>query len=250
MDRAIQMTILHAAARGILHQFLGLIESLPSDATFTRESKVVPGSTIGKHVRHALDHIRILFEGLALIHRDTDSDDTDARVVNYDIRERNVPIESDRAVACIAITNLLRIIDVASRSITNPDKPVSLMCTVDPSRDDVPMTSTYARELWFVQHHAIHHAALIRAICVEYGCDVPEDFGVAPSTLKASDSPVEDDDATIEQRQSATQESTSQESHGQSQQASNKSSDNEQVNMMSGSSEINSSDGEDVKAKL
>ncbi|TPX42148.1 hypothetical protein SeMB42_g05265 [Synchytrium endobioticum] len=184
------LSTLHSASRSILSQFLHMLESLP-DASYRKESMVVPGSTIGKHVRHSLDHIRILFEGLGLMSRAPsgpvsapDWHGHSDHVINYDIRERNVPVETDKTAACVAIANLDHAIDVASSIMLHADKRVAVMGTVDPDRDDVPMTSTYARELWFVQHHAIHHAALIRAICVEFGLDVPATFGLAPSTEK------------------------------------------------------------------
>lgn len=39
-------------------------------------------------------------------------------------------------------------------------------------------------QLWFVALHAIHHFSLLRVIATgELGLKVPDNFGVAPSTL-------------------------------------------------------------------
>lgn len=62
--------------------------------------------------------------------------------------------------------------------------PVNILVIVSPSQTELlKLQSTLERELWFVVHHATHHAALIRSICVEIGLTVLKDFGVAPSTL-------------------------------------------------------------------
>ena len=39
-------------------------------------------------------------------------------------------------------------------------------------------------QLWFVSLHAIHHFSLLRVIaCAELNLKLPDNFGVAPSTL-------------------------------------------------------------------
>ncbi|RKP27730.1 hypothetical protein SYNPS1DRAFT_26630 [Syncephalis pseudoplumigaleata] len=52
------------AAMDILRQCQQMLEAVPDDDTYTAISRNVPGSTIGKHVRHLCDHFRLLFEGL------------------------------------------------------------------------------------------------------------------------------------------------------------------------------------------
>lgn len=59
----------------------------------------MPGATIGKHLRHILDHYRLLLDVL----------EADARgVLNYDKRVRLTSIETSRAEAAEAIRSLQR----------------------------------------------------------------------------------------------------------------------------------------------
>ncbi|MEP0552783.1 MAG: hypothetical protein ABJE29_00430, partial [Balneola sp.] len=44
--------------------------------------------------------------------------------------------------------------------------------------------SSIRRELQFLVSHTVHHYALIGLILKTMDVEVPEDFGVAPSTLK------------------------------------------------------------------
>jgi len=48
------------------------------------------------------------------------------------------------------------------------------------------------RELAYCVGHAVHHYAIIRLICSHLGIVVPEEFGIAPSTLKYRSSLVAD----------------------------------------------------------
>lgn len=47
--------------------------------------------------------------------------------------------------------------------------------------------TNFKRELWFVTHHAIHHAALIKIIASQFNYDLPTSFGMAPSTILYND---------------------------------------------------------------
>ena len=48
--------------------------------------------------------------------------------------------------------------------------------------------STGRRELQFLLSHSVHHYAIIAMICGQHEIEVPEGFGVAPSTLKYRES--------------------------------------------------------------
>ena len=47
--------------------------------------------------------------------------------------------------------------------------------------------TNFLRELAFVTHHGVHHLAMIKVICLNYGVDLPENFGMAPSTQNNMD---------------------------------------------------------------
>lgn len=156
-------------ADAILAQCACFIEALP-DAAYVTPSNGIKGGTIGKHVRHCLDHYRALIEGHA-----------DGRVVEYDHRERNVPIEVDRAQALEAVQSLrLRIGALASDRLNDAVR-IRVMLAGDGS--EAELGSTLARELAFASHHAIHHHAMMKAIAQEHGQPASSEFGVAPSTL-------------------------------------------------------------------
>ncbi|KAJ2482093.1 hypothetical protein IWW47_005848, partial [Coemansia sp. RSA 2052] len=59
-----------------------------SDSSYTRESYALPGSTIGKHVRHILDHFSLLFAAIS---------NNSQSLVNYSHRERNTATQESVA---------------------------------------------------------------------------------------------------------------------------------------------------------
>ena len=126
--------------------------------------------------------------------------------IKYDNRHRLAPEERDRSLATALIESLVakirgihnnhcpplksiisdQITDAEDSSLALRNRPLIIQIAISHVIDDdfQEVTSSYGRELWFVAHHAIHHAALIRCICVEFGISVPHDFGVAPSTRR------------------------------------------------------------------
>ena len=161
------------AAAALLEQAAGLIASL-SDQAYAAPSGRIQGGTIGKHFRHCLDHFAAALSPLIA----AEGAET---VIDYDHRERNVPMESDRGVAIAEIQavrgHLLRTSAAdLSRRVT-----VRVMLTGDGCEADLP--STFGRELVFAAHHAVHHHAMIKSIAEEFGARVPAEFGKAPSTL-------------------------------------------------------------------
>ncbi|CAO3671798.1 unnamed protein product [Umbelopsis vinacea] len=155
----------------ILEQPITLIANMSQDI-FTQESKLMPKSTIGKHIRHMSDHFRILLSNPDLRCND----------VNYDLRFRNVAAETDPA----ATIQLLK--ELQSRLPALEDIPfnthITLTATIDPNMPAEQYQSSVGRELWYCCIHAIHHYASIKTICLEHGLEVPDSFGVAPSTLQ------------------------------------------------------------------
>ncbi|CAI2181175.1 8437_t:CDS:2 [Funneliformis geosporum] len=191
---------IHRVAYKTLQQCIDLLRNLHSDDSYVFESKFIPNSTIGKHVRHLYEHFQLLLESKPLkarrfVSEQLDHDDyhydepkgvnTKLWAVDYDDRSRDIPVETLRLTA---IKQLERLQDtILNDSILIPlNTPIQINATVDSEMlmDPIPLQSTYGRELWFCCHHAIHHFALIRVICTEQNIVVPEDFGVAPSTLK------------------------------------------------------------------
>ncbi|KAF9335469.1 hypothetical protein BGZ91_010489 [Linnemannia elongata] len=132
--------------------------------------------------------------------------------VDYDKRSREVPMESDIDYAIEELESLQFRLErhVASINLDSSQKqqhgttattattsgqdipmpndllqPVTLSATIDPTKGPVTFQSTFGRELWFCSLHAVHHFAMIKVICAEFGMPLTEGFGVAPSTLKS-----------------------------------------------------------------
>ncbi len=157
-------------ADAVLDQCACFIESVADDK-FSQPSAVLAGGTIGKHLRHTLDHYKALMDGHA-----------SNTPVDYDHRTREVPIETDRSAAGEAVAELrARIADLDEQALSSPVR-IRVMLTSD--GDETELTSTVARELAFASHHAIHHNAMMKAIAMEMDVSCSDCFGVAPSTLE------------------------------------------------------------------
>jgi hypothetical protein len=152
-----------------LAQCAALVGAL-DDATYAAPSRVLAGGTVGKHVRHCLDHFRAAVDdGLA------------GRHIDYDHRERDVPMETVREAALEAI----RALGLRLGELTDADLACKVSIRVMLAADgaEAVLASTLARELAFASHHAVHHHAMIKAIAAEFGFQPGDEFGKAPSTL-------------------------------------------------------------------
>ena len=101
--------------------------------------------------------------------------------VDYEARAREPRIESDLEFA----RELLR--DVSRRLVELDGEDLDALMKVRLEIGEGPpqwSDSSPSRELAFLVSHTVHHCALIGVICRANGVPVPEDFGVAPSTLR------------------------------------------------------------------
>lgn len=158
-----------AAARAILDQCAALVDSVP-DTVYTAEAQTIRGGTVGKHIRHTLDHFAAIVRSLA-----------DGSVVDYDHRERGVPQETSRAAARTHVDSLRGAI--CSLGPNELSKAVRIRIMLSGKGDQAELDSTVARELAFATHHAIHHHAMLKTIAAEFGILTDGDFGKAPSTV-------------------------------------------------------------------
>lgn len=129
-------------------------------------------STIGGHVRHNLDHFFCFEEGLK------------SGKVDYDARERDGFLETDPEYAAAKMERLIQLVD--SLSAENLDQSLRVKMDSGASHQEIEnwSQSSSRRELQFLISHTIHHYALIATLCSRDGIKLPEDFGVAPSTLR------------------------------------------------------------------
>jgi len=158
-----------AAALELLGQCEGIVRQVP-DRAYTGVSAGLDGGSVGKHVRHTMDHyaaiVRTLSEGGA---------------VDYDHRERDVPMERDRVAALASIDAVKR--SVRSMRASDLDRGVTIRVMTDAAGTEALLASSLGREVAFATHHAVHHLAMIKSIAREFGFTLAEGVGRAPSTL-------------------------------------------------------------------
>jgi len=156
------------AADAILAQCADYIDCVDDDE-FVYVSKAVAGGTIGKHLRHILDHFRCAIT--------TDC----TQPIEYDHRSRGGSVETDRGAAREEIGRLRELMSALNEDRLSEIVTTRVMLCGDGQTAD--LKSTRAREIFFAMHHAIHHNAILNAIALELGFATPEGFGTAPSTI-------------------------------------------------------------------
>jgi hypothetical protein len=145
-----------------LEQLSVLIRQL-SPEDYASVSPVFRTASIGQHVRHILE----LFECMI--------DQYESNTINYDLRKRDIKIETERSFAIQKIRTL-------QSNINLPDKDLVLF--QDQIHETTGIKTTYFRELLYNLEHCVHHQALIRLACLGIpGIIIPENFGIAKSTI-------------------------------------------------------------------
>lgn len=145
-----------------------IIEQLPADH-YNRVESPLFESSLGKHVRHILDHYLSFM-------RDIESD-----TIDYDQRLRDNQLEVDKGHALGVIKEiqaaLLRLNSTKERQLR------VVLCHDVATPQGEATRSSISRELQFLQSHTVHHCALIAVMLRFYGAEVNREFGIAPSTL-------------------------------------------------------------------
>lgn len=131
-------------------------------------------SCVGAHLRHVLDCYRCFLKGW------------ESGRIDYDARQRNPAVETDRRVAEETIREIRNGL-VALRS-ADRNRRVEVRVDAAAWSDTDPWTqSTLGRELQFLLSHTVHHYALIAMTLRGIGFEPGRRFGVAPSTLEFQD---------------------------------------------------------------
>jgi hypothetical protein len=154
----------------VLRQAVDVLSRLDDDtyASGGGDSGVSP---VGVHFRHVLDHYHAFLMGLA------------TNEIDYDARQRRVPLETDRAQAIA--TALGYIADLGRLPAELADRPIRVTLRSVAGNAGTPdwSHSSLKRELQFLVSHSVHHYALIRELLRRSGFDAGDEFGVAPSTI-------------------------------------------------------------------
>jgi len=140
---------------------------LLSPSQYVQQGSNLGNNTIGQHVRHVIE----LFQCLETGYPDNS--------VNYEKRKRDVTIETDKELA-------LQLLQDVYMHLDKPDKELMLHASYDEHEDEpISIPTNYFREIAYNLEHTIHHMALIRVGIKEVSdIALPEEFGVASSTVK------------------------------------------------------------------
>ena len=138
-----------------------------SHAEYKQPSDVLFNATIGQHIRHIIE----LFQSLEMGYK--------TGIVNYENRKRDIRIETEKAFAAQLLNDISQNLDRAN---------INLVLETEGYQDSgncILISTNYYRELAYNLEHAIHHMALIRIGITEVSAiHLPQNFGVAFSTLK------------------------------------------------------------------
>jgi hypothetical protein len=149
----------------ILNQ-LGLLISRLTGEEYARPLSCLQENSIGKHVRHMVEFFECLLEGIP------------SGEVNYDLRKRNLRIETDPAFTLHRITLIQQEITCL--------QDASLLLKADLGNGTESFQTSVYRELAFTMDHCVHHLALVRVGLQQHFPNVKMDqeVGVAFSTLR------------------------------------------------------------------
>ena len=125
-------------------------------------------SSIGAHLRHALEHVECLLQGMS------------AGLVDYDARPRDPELETDPDAMRAAVQRVCA--SLSGIDGARLDERLTVRESVTSGRDPERSTSTVARELTFVSGHTIHHVEIAGLVAAIQGTDLPPDLGLAFST--------------------------------------------------------------------
>lgn len=149
--------------------FVQLAETLNqlSQQEYSTPCSTLFRNTIGQHVRHIIELYQCLEKGY------------DAGVVNYEKRKRDVAIETDKDFARSLLLEI-------HGGLGKANKDLVLEASYDEHAEaPITISTNYFREIAYNLEHTIHHMALIRVGINEItSITLPEDFGVASSTVK------------------------------------------------------------------
>ncbi|MDR5899920.1 DinB family protein [Halomonas vilamensis] len=128
--------------------------------------------SLGRHVRHVLEHYQTLLDACTALATPT--------TLDYERRQREAALENDPAQALARVKMLQD--TLATLTVMPHDTPLTLRYPIKANELDIP--TSLGRELAFLTSHSVHHMALIGLLCEILGITLPKEFGVHPSTLR------------------------------------------------------------------
>jgi uncharacterized damage-inducible protein DinB len=168
------MKQLVGACKNILNQLENVVEQVHAE-DFSKPSAALSQATIGQHLRHTVEFFICLENGF------------EKGLVNYDKRNHDHLIESDKVIASASLRSIVEFI-----STHREDKALTLEVAYERDREDwVTLETNYHRELVYNIEHAVHHMAIMKIGIREVApyVQLPADFGIAVSTMRYNDDP-------------------------------------------------------------
>jgi hypothetical protein len=152
----------------LLRELAGVLEAT-TDEQYCRKPVGVVSASIGGHVRHSLDHVEAVLDGI------------DAGIIDYDRRARGTAVESNRQAALDAIDRLK--LELLGMPAIPDHLPLRLNVMLTSNGPSTEVATSLGREMAFALSHTVHHNALIALIAKTLSIPLPERFGYAPSTI-------------------------------------------------------------------
>ncbi len=160
---------LNEACKDILMQLDTVIKDINED-DFVKPIPSLNKSTIGQHIRHTLEFFMCLMNNIS------------TGEINYDKRDHDKVIETDRFIASAMVKQLIVFLNEVKEDVSlNLDASYSLQ-----DDDSTVIKTNLFRELAYNIEHAIHHMAIIKIGIKEIApyVKLPSHFGIAVSTIK------------------------------------------------------------------
>lgn len=141
--------------------------ALISAEQYRYPNSLLGNATVGQHVRHIIELFQEMLNGYR------------TGEINYANRKRDFLTETDKTFA-------LQQLQFITAEMNLPDKNLLLTAGYAQNNETgISAATNYIREVMYNIEHTIHHLALIRVgFKSAFDIELPEAFGVAPSTLK------------------------------------------------------------------
>ncbi|WP_416137777.1 DinB family protein [Halomonas sp. HK25] len=152
-----------------LSQLRGLLDEL-TPATYRQPFGADGRHTLGKHVRHIIDHYDALLGGL----------EGGGERIDYEHRRRDATFEQWPRRAAQRLTS----IEASLLALGDRQPPVCLTLGYLVGEEHRVLPTSLERELAFLTSHTIHHMAILGLLAEPVGVSLLASFGVHPSTLR------------------------------------------------------------------
>ena len=160
------MNVINQSIVDALSQFKDLLE-LCNEKQYIQTNEF-GSSSIGKHVRHVLDHCHVFVKSY------------ESALLDYNERRRNTEVEKNIELAKEEVLYFIQWF--SEKEITQDELDIKTEVSFSET-NNVLMKSNYQRELIYIINHTVHHAAYASLVLKTLGISaIPEKIGLASST--------------------------------------------------------------------